>query len=158
VRSLLCCFLCVALLAVTTAARADDPTQMVRDPQSGDYAPPPPPFEPGRGQVLGIATAIGAVTGVIVGGMVLIFYYNPVADRNFSTVLIASGMIGTAAGIVLGMTLPVNAGHEDAPASLTIEKKEAAVDWKLPKVSLSAEPGRYGLEKIWHGNVFKLTF
>jgi hypothetical protein len=157
VRSLLCILLCAATVLAATIARAEQSANgFYTDPDTLQYMPVQN-IDPDRAKTLGLATFIGTMTGLIFGGLVLIFYWNPIADRVFPNVLIMTGATGCAAGIVLGMTLPANAARESAPASLDFNKT-ASLDFNLPHVTFDLEPTHAGLAKVWRGNIFKITF
>lgn len=115
------------------------------------------PDPEGRGKTLGLATLMGTATGVIFGGLLLAFYWNPDADKNFDVMLITSGSIGCVGGIVLGMTLPPGAAKESAPASIQIDR-EWSMNLNLPKVSTFINKTPLATERFWHTNLFQVSF
>jgi len=126
------------------------------DEEQGAYLPTTE-YEPGRGKTMLLATTFGVVTGILLGGTLLVFYWNPEADKNFDTMFITTGIIGFGGGIALGMTLPVGAAREDSAASLKLDEKKT-LDLHLPAVGVAFEQFPQGIEPFWRANLFSLSF
>ena len=126
------------------------------DEQSDGYLPTTE-YEPGRGKTMAIATTFGVVTGILVGALLLVFYQNPEADKNFDTMFIATGIIGFGGGIALGMTLPAGATREDAEAGLK-RRDEKSLDWHLPSVGVTFDQTPEGTQQWWQANLLRLSF
>jgi hypothetical protein len=160
--------LCLVLTLAPVVVLADE--SATEDDENGEDEKPPfvwdaeldgyyptTQYEPGRGKTMAIATAFGLVTGMVVGGLVLIFYFNPEADKNFDTVLMVTGALGFAGGIALGMTLPAAATREDAAASLRLDDSPK-LNLRVPAVGVSFEQTPVNSEEFWRTNLFKLSF
>ncbi|MCZ7581985.1 MAG: hypothetical protein M5R36_00915 [Deltaproteobacteria bacterium] len=52
---------------------------------------------------------IGTSAGLIAGGVFSVFYRNQDSDRNITTILIASSVLGAAAGTIWDVSLPDDA-------------------------------------------------
>lgn len=78
------------------------------------------PAHAGEGDETLVGFLIGSSTGLIFGGAITIFYRNPDADRNITTILVTGTLIGAAAGTAWGMSLPDDAFEKDPVASLDL--------------------------------------
>ena len=122
-----------------------------------DHFMPTTQYEPGRGKTMLIATTFGVVTGMVVGGLLLIFYQNPDADKNFEPVFITTGICGFGGGLALGMTLPAGATREDSAAGLRLDDP-TSFHVQAPAVGLVDENTLLGKQRLWRANLFRFSF
>jgi len=140
----ICCF--ALLLASTVHAGQWD---------FDDYYPSTV-YPEGRGTTLGIATFYGFAFGWIASGLILIFYWNPDADKNFDTVMIATVPTCTLGGLIIGMTLPPDA-YNVAAANLTLADN-TDFNWSMPRVSSKIFDTPEGDEQVWYANLLRMSF
>ena len=115
-------------------------------------------YEPGRGKALLIGTFMGMATGFVVSGLVLIFYTNPDADRNFDTVMYVTVPIFTVGGVILGSTVPVGAAAESSAASLEIDDG-LDLSWRVPQITAAVDRVLTGATDLrCHTNLLSLSF
>jgi len=115
-------------------------------------------YPEGRGKTLALATLFGVGTGFICSGIILIFYTNPDADRNFDAVMYITVPIFTFAGVALGMLLPPGAANENSAASLRVDDG-VDVSWNFPQITAAVNRTLAGAtERLWHANLVQLSF
>ena len=87
---------------------------------------------------IAVGALFGTALGLIVGGLVPLFYSNPDADKNIETIMIISGLGGLATGIAFGYMLPDDAVERD-PVVKIEQSKVGSGDWNfqvsLPTIS-----------------------
>ena len=92
----------------------------------------------GQADEIALGAIFGTALGLIVGGLVPLFYSNPDADKNIETIMIISGLGGCATGVVFGHLLPDDAVEKD-PVFKFSESQSGSRDWKfqlsLPTIS-----------------------
>ena len=152
-RRSICLMICFGLLIAPLPALAEETDwRGERDEPFVDNN------EPGRLKTMIFATFMGTAAGVIMGGIFLVFLWNPDADVNFDVYLVTGGIVGAAAGLTLGLTLPAGAANEDAAASLEWND-ERQFKLRAPRIAMHLERlPEGGQQRLWHLNVFKLSF
>jgi len=102
--------------------------------------------------------AVGAVfglgTGLIMGGMVMAFYRNPLADKNLETILLSSATAGLAAGMIFGMLLPEGVIDND-PTVSSYNTLEDEWHFSLPTVRVEKKIGK---PNAYFSDLFELAF
>jgi len=153
---------CLVLLPVCGAAEDGNEDSGSDDgfvwDEERDLYLPTTTYEPGRGKTVLIASGLGVFSGLVVGGLLLVFYQNPDADKNFDTMMIITGMAGFGGGLALGLTLPADVTKEDAAASLDLNQTPG-LTWRLPAVGFFEGETLSGKkEQVWRTNLFQLRF
>ncbi len=149
-RTVLVVTLCMTLLAATVARAGE----WVDD----RYVASQQDYSAGRGKTLLLSTLLGMGTGFVLSGLVLIFYKNPDADRNFPVVMFVTVPLCTLGGLALGLTLPPNAADESSAASLRWDDG-VDVSWRVPAITAAVDRWFTGVtEHLWHTNLMQVTF
>lgn len=152
-RLSICLIICVTVIAASMPAAAEEP-----DWRGDRDEPYVDQNEPGRLKTMLLATFIGTASGIVMGGILLVFLWNPDADANFDVFLVTGGIVGAAAGLTLGLTLPANAADEGAAASLELDN-DPSINWRVPRVATFVEHlPEGGSQRLWHLNIFQLSF
>ncbi|MCC6156517.1 MAG: hypothetical protein IT350_00570 [Deltaproteobacteria bacterium] len=94
------------------------------------------PANAGEGDEVLVGFLIGTSAGLVAGGAITILWRNPDADRNITTILVSSSLIGATAGTLWGLSLPDDAFEKDPVVSVTTDGQ---VRWSLsfPTIGLA---------------------
>lgn len=94
------------------------------------------PAHAGEGDEVLVGFLIGASAGLVAGGAITILWRNPDSDRNITTILVSSTLIGATAGTLWGLSLPDDAFEKDPVVSMTTDGQ---VRWSLsfPTIGLA---------------------
>ncbi len=94
------------------------------------------PAHAGEGDEVLVGFLIGTSAGLVAGGAITILWRNPDSDRNITTILVTSSLIGATAGTLWGLSLPDDAFEKDPVVSMTTD---GGLRWSLsfPTVGLT---------------------
>ena len=115
----------------------------------------------GEADEIALGVLFGTALGLIVGGLVPLFYSNPDADKNIETIMIISGLGGATAGAVFGHLLPDDAVERD-PVVKIQQSKAGSMDWNfqlsMPTISTCLIPDVGGQTTGVAAELFRIDF